>query len=405
MLNQKIKNNKGFTLVEVIIAAGLIAGLSLVMMNIFKQQNFTQKKTESSFELSTIQQSINQTLLNEKACINTFAAVGDIRSATSLPRIRSSTGAILYQVGNTYNNLVRITAIDIKNVVINPNPVPAGTRGNGDLEIDVKFQRTSKILANLGNTSSTWNYKIRVEVNSAHVVTSCYSALQSAIDTSKRLTCESIGGVFDTVADKCNLMNYPAALQRYNAVSTKFLDDYRINYLDPRFVNTTGDTMTGALIMNAAPINVSNASVNLNNSDLVMTNASDIFLTNGNFTQTGGFITTNQYVSVSDKRLKHKITALKNQSKKIYDVKNYEFFWNTDNRKDYGFIAQEIERIFPELVVTNPDTGYKGVQYVSMIPLMLEELKTLKKENDKLKRENANLKKDIDKIKMHLNLN
>jgi len=42
---KKIKlGNKGFTLVEILVAAGLIAGLSVAMMNIFKQQSFSQKK-------------------------------------------------------------------------------------------------------------------------------------------------------------------------------------------------------------------------------------------------------------------------------------------------------------------------------------------------------------------------
>lgn len=406
MLKKKFNfGNQGFTLVEILIASGLMAGLSVVMMNVFKQQNVSQKKTESSFELSTIQQGINQTLLNEKACTNTLSTVGDIRSASSFSQIKGSTGTTIYQVNSTYNHLVRITGMDIINTVITPNPVPAGTKGSGELEIVIRFERTAKILDNMGNKNSSWNFKVRVEVNDAHVVTNCYSALQSAIDTSKRLTCESIGGVFDVVADRCNLVNYAAPLQNFNAVSTRYLDNYRLGVLNPQYVDVTGDTMTGALNMNTTNINVTNGAVNLNNSDLVMSNSSDIMLTNGNFTQVGGYITTNQYVSVSDKRLKKNITPLKNQSAKIYDVKTYEFLWRNDNRKDYGFIAQEIEKIFPELVVTNPETGLKGVQYVSMVPLMLEELKTLKRENEKLKKENANLKKDIEKIKIHLNLN
>ena len=398
MLNKKMKNsNKGFTLVEILIAAGLMAGLSLVMMNIFKQQNFTQKKTESSFELSSLQQGINQTLLNEIACVQTFAPLGDIRSAATLSTIRSGTGTPVYQANSTYNKLIKITSIDILNVVINPNPVPAGTRGTGDLEINVNFERISLILDKLASKNSTWNFKIRIEVDSTYRVTSCYSALQSAIDTAKKLSCESLGGTYNNLLNRCSLASYPAATQNYNGVSTKYLDDYRNNFLDPRFVNVTGDTMTGALNMNAASINITNASATFNNSNIIMNNNSNIYMTNGNFIQYNGYISTNQYVSVSDKRQKHNIRQLKNQSKKIYNVKSYEFFWNSDNRKDYGFIAQEIEKIFPELVVTNPDTGLKGVQYVSMIPLLLEELKLLKKEN-------ANLKKDIEKIKIHLDL-
>jgi hypothetical protein len=49
-----------------------------------------------------------------------------------------------------------------------------------------------------------------------------------------------------------------------------------------------------------------------------------------------------------------------------------------------GFIAQELESILPELVVTN-DIGVKSVKYQNMTPLLVEAIKELKLENDNLK--------------------
>ena len=45
-----------------------------------------------------------------------------------------------------------------------------------------------------------------------------------------------------------------------------------------------------------------------------------------------------------------------------------------DNRIHYGFIAQEVHEIFPELVYED-DEGILGIDYVSLIPLLIEELK------------------------------
>ena len=42
--------------------------------------------------------------------------------------------------------------------------------------------------------------------------------------------------------------------------------------------------------------------------------------------------------------------------------------------KDYGVIAQEIEEVMPELVITR-ENGYKAVNYEKIIPLLIESIK------------------------------
>jgi len=52
--------------------------------------------------------------------------------------------------------------------------------------------------------------------------------------------------------------------------------------------------------------------------------------------------------------------------------------------KYIGFIAQELEKEFPEFVVTY-ENGYKAVAYGSLTPVLVEAIKELKKEKDILK--------------------
>ena len=52
--------------------------------------------------------------------------------------------------------------------------------------------------------------------------------------------------------------------------------------------------------------------------------------------------------------------------------------------RDYGVIAQEVEKEFPEVVATRED-GTKSVSYIKLIPLLIESIKELKKEIDSLK--------------------
>jgi hypothetical protein len=51
---------------------------------------------------------------------------------------------------------------------------------------------------------------------------------------------------------------------------------------------------------------------------------------------------------------------------------------------DIGVMAQEVERIAPELVITR-DNGYKAVKYEKMIALLIEAIKDLSREIDSLK--------------------
>jgi hypothetical protein len=56
-----------------------------------------------------------------------------------------------------------------------------------------------------------------------------------------------------------------------------------------------------------------------------------------------------------------------------------------NGKKDVGVIAQEIEKVLPE-VVHERDTGYKAVNYQKLTALLIEAVKELKEEIDELKR-------------------
>lgn len=55
--------------------------------------------------------------------------------------------------------------------------------------------------------------------------------------------------------------------------------------------------------------------------------------------------------------------------------------------ENYGFIAQELREVFPELVREDND-GYLGIDYISLIPVMVEAMKELREEIDMLKSAN-----------------
>lgn len=93
----------------------------------------------------------------------------------------------------------------------------------------------------------------------------------------------------------------------------------------------------------------------------------------------------------SDERLKDNIKYIGKPLEKIEKIGGYTYDWNDKQdiyevgSKDVGVIAQEIEEVLPELVVTR-DNGYKAVKYEKIVPLLIESIKELKKEVDDIKK-------------------
>jgi len=84
------------------------------------------------------------------------------------------------------------------------------------------------------------------------------------------------------------------------------------------------------------------------------------------------------------------IKPIENPLEKINNISGNTFDWNEEKQdiykgKDYGVVAQEIEKILPELVHTK-ESGFKSVKYDKIIPLLIEGIKDLNKEVIELKK-------------------
>ena len=95
----------------------------------------------------------------------------------------------------------------------------------------------------------------------------------------------------------------------------------------------------------------------------------------GNKTFTGN-ITANVFYATSDKRLKENIVDYKPE-KSILDIPVKEYTFIGDDKKHIGFIAQDLQEAFPELVTKRID-GYLAIEESKLIYLLIDEVKKLK---------------------------
>ncbi len=115
----------------------------------------------------------------------------------------------------------------------------------------------------------------------------------------------------------------------------------------------------------------------------------------------------------SDERLKENIETIDNVLAKIDDIHGVTFNWK-DKKKPQdrymGVIAQEIERVFPEVVDELSD-GTKTVDYAALVAPLIQASKELKSRNnalsekvDTLKQDNENIHEIVSELKDQVDL-
>lgn len=82
-------------------------------------------------------------------------------------------------------------------------------------------------------------------------------------------------------------------------------------------------------------------------------------------------------------QIEYSISNDTTSAKTTFFSKDTEF-----DRKHYGFLAQEVQKLFPELVHEDGE-GYLSINYVELIPLLAQSIQELSAEVEELKKSNA----------------
>lgn len=127
-------------------------------------------------------------------------------------------------------------------------------------------------------------------------------------------------------------------------------------------------------------------------------NATKLETTNTGVNITGELVATGDVTaySTSDERLKTKLKLIDNPLLKLSKINGYTFNWvegsgKDTSRRESGVLAQEVEMALPETVVER-ENGYKAVRYEQLIPLLVEAIKDQQQQISDLKQELKSLK-------------
>ena len=144
--------------------------------------------------------------------------------------------------------------------------------------------------------------------------------------------------------------------------------------------NTDTQQFTGSILISGSGAGngssiITTGSINISGSLGVGTAASGVV---------GAILATNDVVAFasSDERLKENVELIGSAVEKVEAINGVTFDWipmegvHVHSGHDVGVIAQEVEKVLPELVTTR-DNGYKAVKYEKLTAVLIQAVKEL----------------------------
>ena len=158
--------------------------------------------------------------------------------------------------------------------------------------------------------------------------------------------------------------------------------------------NLIGSTVTNS----ATETNYANTAFVIGNG--TASNAkSDAFkvMVNGNTTVGNDLTVSGDIVVSSDARLKANIVSLGSTLAKLLLIDGKSYTMKKDGKQKIGVLAQDIQKVFPELVTTD-DKDMLAVNYQGLVPVLINALKEQQSEIDIYRKEVSELKQMVDQL-------
>jgi hypothetical protein len=127
-------------------------------------------------------------------------------------------------------------------------------------------------------------------------------------------------------------------------------------------------------------------------SNAVMTLTNDGLVGIGTITPSTALEVNGTITETSSKRYKENIVTITSSLDKVTQMRGVTYTRKDTGIKEVGVIAEEINEIFPDLVIKNQEGEVESVSYGRFIALLIESTKEQQKQIDELKQEIISLK-------------
>ncbi|MAF77016.1 MAG: hypothetical protein CME63_11665 [Halobacteriovoraceae bacterium] len=174
-------NQFGFSLPSVLVAAGLLGVVSLGVINLTKQTTQAQRDFSGSMEATAVLNEIRTYLSDTENCTETFQGRNAINdsSAPNLTalRVKNNTGTFVdkFNINEKYGQgIIRIENYALSDPGTTSDDVDVATEGTTYLLIDFYIGQAAT------RSRSTKKVKLKVEVDSSDLITTCVAVAASS---------------------------------------------------------------------------------------------------------------------------------------------------------------------------------------------------------------------------------
>ncbi len=410
------QNNRGFGLIEILVAVALLGIISVGVMDIVNTSVKSGRSAAQSQEINSINSRLTAALSN--ACgeiLNAsppvvIPAVGSPQTLSQLVRVNPDTGdtTVLAAVGANVDGVI-ITSMVLQ--TMEPHPSPGAAR----MQLRLNYQKTGNVTGPTGTvidedagtsveTLAPGIVEIWAQVNAANEIISCSAAGVGGGGSSPEDSCIMLGGEYAAgppetcrftalpVADVGQAPTYPGG-----GGTTGLYVQQGINSAGPITAAgalTASAGITTTSIVASGTVQVGQQMIVQGLTDLRAGLVVSGDTTTGNLQSNGNITASGTITATSDRRLKHNIKLIPDALQKVLQIRGVTFNWNDSvpsARKQMGVIAQDVEKVAPELIYPM-ENGVKTVAYQNMVGLLIEAIKQQQKEIDALKIEVKTLK-------------
>ncbi len=205
-----------------------------------------------------------------------------------------------------------------------------------------------------------------------------YAAVNSSALSSAKVTMSQVGDFIGTYGSP-----FHTAVVTNSATWTASIDGSGTTNYIPKF---TGSSAIGnSVLYDDGDQIIVNGTIPHGTAKLTVSGSA---MVNGAFHSHGAITSDGDITafSSSDERLKDEIEVIPDALNKVNAIDGVTFIWNDKSDKegnDVGVLAQQVEEVLPEVVVTR-DNGYKAVKYEKVIPLLVQAIKELTEKVNRL---------------------
>jgi hypothetical protein len=344
--------------------------------------------------------------LASNALSNNYGVIG-----TTLPKTLGNPGTPFFYVGvmgdnvsnslnfnngYTFGGIFKAKNIGLTSNVIGVNAQATGSN-NSTITHGIEALATNP-MSTIGNTT------IAVRGITSSGTSTVGSYLSGLANPGGYFSSNDGQGIYATTSDGFTLSGFgkvSQAVTGYSNIASAYLNSGVVGYSDGTgsykagvigYIGGTAATVVSYAIFGQDNINASNTYAGYFLGKVFASGSLNVGgAVTGNSATFSGCVIASNVSCPSDSRYKKNILPIENSLSNILRINGVRYDWKQEefpekqfsDKNQIGFIAQEIEKIFPEMVFTD-EKSFKSVDYARLTPVLVEAIKELTLKNQKL---------------------